>query len=416
MGNVMRGSKRFHGQKWLLDTVVETIGLDWDQLRLVNTLGATGMESAADYNWVRQNVKRYDEFSPAFATAARRRRHRAEEAAHAGRLETARESYFVAAVFFGWAQWPLHDPSSAAENEALNSAKVECYSRYAELSDRRVERVEISMGAHTIPAWLHLPVGDDGPYPVMIMIPGMDTFKELQVAMYGDKFLERGFATLAIDGPGQSEALVHGLTVTAANFGDAGRVCLDWIAGRSDLDADRVGVYGRSFGSYAATVVGNMNSDRLRAVAGALVVHEPGLHTLMEEASPTFKARFMYMAGYEDEDRFDEFVRQFVLRDRVGSLTCPYLVVAGELDQLSPIKHTYDLVRRVPGPVELVVYEAERHAIGLSTAAQHGPHWYTAIADWFVERVGKRQPMSGKTFTFVSRTGEIHDRTSELED
>ena len=34
---------------------------------------------------------------------------------------------------------------------------------------------------------------------------------------------------------------------------------------------------------------------------------EPGGHTIFEEASPTFKKRFMYMSGFTDEAEFDEF-------------------------------------------------------------------------------------------------------------
>jgi hypothetical protein len=87
------------------------------------------------------------------------------------------------------------------------------------------------------------------------MLPGMDTFKEKLVWGYGDKMLERGFAALAIDGPGQSEPLMHGLRVTADNFADAGRACIAWIDTRKDLDQTRIGVFGRSFGSYAASPV-----------------------------------------------------------------------------------------------------------------------------------------------------------------
>jgi len=66
------------------------------------------------------------------------------------------------------------------------------------------------------------------------MLPGMDTFKEKLVWAYGDKMLERGFAALAIDGPGQSEPLMHGLKVTADNFADAGRACIAWIDTRKE--------------------------------------------------------------------------------------------------------------------------------------------------------------------------------------
>ena len=405
-------SRRFEEQKWLLDTVIETIGLDWDQLRRVNTLNVAGLDAGSDYDWISGAVTRFDEMSPAFATAAGRRRARAQAAEKDGNLVTARESYFIAAVFYGWAQWPLHDRPE--RNAELNALKIECYGRYAALAQRRVERADIPFGDHVVPGWLHLPQGVEGPHPVVVMVPGMDTFKELQVAMYGDKFLERGFAVLTIDGPGHSEAVVNGLHITPGNFGDAGSAVLDWIEQHDDLDSDRVGVYGRSFGSYAAAVFASANADRLRGVAVALVIHEPGLRTLMDGSSPSFKARFMFMAGYDDEAEFDEFVQGFDLAPRAASITCPLLILAGEIDQLSPVEHSYRLARQVGGPVDMVVYEAERHAIGRSEAAKAGPHWYVTAADWLRARVIEGDAPTGRRLTFVTRSGVVEDRSAEL--
>src|SRR5437588_11913090 len=40
--------------------------------------------------------------------------------------------------------------------------------------------------------------------PVVILVPGLDSVKE-ELHIYGDDFLRRGMAVLAIDGPGQGE-------------------------------------------------------------------------------------------------------------------------------------------------------------------------------------------------------------------
>ncbi len=154
----------------------------------------------------------------------------------------------------------------------------------------------------------------------------------------------------------------------------------------------------------------NAVADRIRGAAVGLPCHEPGFHTIFEEASPTFKNRFMYMAGYEDEAAFDEFIQGFDLRERVGNLTCPYMVVGGELDELSPIRNTYDLVRLVPGPVDLVIYENERHAPGRSPASQFGPHWYSMMTDWLAARIRDREPPSAERFRYVRSSGAVEER------
>ena len=79
-----------------------------------------------------------------------------------------------------------------------------------------------------IPAWLHLPVGyAGGRIPAVIAIPGMDSFKEMQVALYGDRFLNRGMAVLAIDGPGQYEAPMIGLYFSVESWMAAGRALVE---------------------------------------------------------------------------------------------------------------------------------------------------------------------------------------------
>ena len=52
-----------------------------------------------------------------------------------------------------------------------------------------------------------------------------------------------------------------------------------------------------------------------KATAVWAVVHEDGLHSIFEEATPTFKARFMAMAGYVDEVAFDAFARRWTISD-----------------------------------------------------------------------------------------------------
>ncbi|MCZ6895970.1 MAG: alpha/beta hydrolase, partial [Gammaproteobacteria bacterium] len=194
----MRGARRFREQKWLLDHVISTVGLDWDLLRMAITVAPSGFEGLGDWAVIANGVKRFDEISPGFRAGAERREQRAKEAEDRGEVVSARESYLIAAFYFGIAQWPIDEVN--ALNVELNARKIAAYAKYAALAHHRIERAEIAMGEHTIPGWLHIPPGAEPPYPVIIMLPGMDTFKEQLVWAYGDKTVERGMAALAIDG------------------------------------------------------------------------------------------------------------------------------------------------------------------------------------------------------------------------
>ena len=141
----------------------------------------------------------------------------------------------VASIYYGVAQWPIDEIRSAISE--LNAKKSRLlFARYAVRAHHRIERVEIPMGEHHSGV-AAFPVIGQAPYPVVIMLPGMDTFKEKLVWGYGDKMLERGFAALAIDGPGQSEASDEmGCESRPIISPIPGELVLAWIDARSDLD------------------------------------------------------------------------------------------------------------------------------------------------------------------------------------
>ena len=150
----------------------------------------------------------------------------------------------------------------------------------------------------------------------------MDSFKEIQVALYGDRFLTRGFAVLAIDGPGQYEAPMLGVYFPWRTGSATGKPLVDWLASRPEIDPERIGCSGNSFGTFFGTIA-TAHEPRIRAFAAA-VCHEPGCHTIFQEASPTFKMRFMYMSGITDEDEFDRFRRTMTWEGHADKVRVPY--------------------------------------------------------------------------------------------
>src|SRR5207237_726215 len=121
--------------------------------------------------------------------------------------------------------------------------------------EHKVEAAWIPFQAKALPAWFHLPPGyRGGPVPVVVSVPGMDSFKETSVALYGDRWLTRGFAVLAVDGPGQYESPVLGIHVSAPAWMETGRAIMDWLLARPEPDPRRIAIVGASFGSLFATI------------------------------------------------------------------------------------------------------------------------------------------------------------------
>lgn len=380
-------TRRFTEQRWLLDNIIRSVGMDWDQPRSMYLSAPSGPEASADFAGLRARITKLADASPAFEAVARRRQARAEAAERDGHLVTARENYFMAAIHWGAAQWPIDENDE--QNRSYNASKRECYTRYARLADHPVEAAWIPLpGGQSLPAWFHLPPGHrGGRVPVVISLPGMDSFKEMGVALYGDRWLSRGMAVLAVDGPGQYESPVLDIYFSMDAWAATGTALVEWLTARSEVDPQRIGLAGNSFGSFFGTIAA-AHEPRIRAVAVSAVCHEPGFHTIFEEASPTFKMRFMYMAGVADEAEFDRLRKTMTWEGHAERIRAPYLCVAGEAEELSPLEHTERLLQALGGPKRFVVYQESRHSVGNVPSTNLGPFPPILVADWMAATLG----------------------------
>jgi dienelactone hydrolase len=396
-------TKRFSQQRWALDNVIRANGIDWDQPRSIYLSSPCGVEATADFAAIRARVQKMADIGPAFEGTARRRETAAKAAEAEGSTVTARDNWFMAAIHYGAAEWPYDD--AGKKHLELNQKKRECYAAYARLADHKIEVVSIPFKGKSIPSWFHLPPSySGGKLPVVIAIPGMDSFKEASVALANDRWLQRGVAVLAIDGPGQYESPLLGLYVSMQNWIDAGPAVVDWLLKRPEIDSTKIGCTGTSFGSFFGTIM-TANEPRIAATAVMSTCLEPGCHTIFEEASPTFKKRFMWMSNYADEDKFDVFVKTLTWEGHVEKIKNPYLVVAGEADELSPLEHTVRMVQAMTGPRQLVVYADSRHSVGGVPSANLGPFPTTLVADWLVARLNGK-PITSERW-LVQPTGQV---------
>lgn len=377
--------RRWHEQRWLTDVVVRAENIDWDQPRSGQTIGPIGSEATLEVNWAKARIRKYDDIAPAFIAAAERRERMAEEATARGYLVSAAENHYAAAILYTPAVWAITD-----DDDWLRRLYARINANYAAWMTRaphKVERIELPFGNGRLPAYWHLPPGySGGRLPTVLASGGMDTRKELVVAQHGDRFLARGFAVLSVDGPGRGEAPLLGSYVTEKNWIEAGEVFMQFLLARPEVDPERIVAFGSSFGSFWMTQVA-ATQPRLKAVATALCCHEPGCQTIFEEASPSYKKRFMWMSNIENEDEFDRMAAQMDLRPLVPGMKMPWLNIVGEKDELSPVKHTLELAACAGGPSPILMYQGERHALSGAASIVLGPKYMSYAADWLLDRV-----------------------------
>ncbi len=376
-------TQRMREQEWLYDRLIRSGGPDFYWPMTEECLSAVGMDGSGDIRAVRGSIRRFLDITREMRRIGEKREAMAREAEAAGHRITAGQNYFTAACYFTMAQGPIHTDDSPL-NLALSERKNGCFAKFIEHARRPILKVEIPFEDTSLPGYLHLPPGAAGPVPCVVFLGGMDNFKELLVTEPSDKFLERGIAVLAFDGPGQNEArIARGIKCTETNFVTAGRAVMDFLQGRPEIDHDRIGITGISMGSFWLTQIVAADA-RYKAAAGFYVCHENGMDTIFNRAIPVFRDRYMWMAGITDDARFDDFATRLTLEGLGAKIHCPTLIVAGEDDDLSPIEHTYKLYHELAGPKTLMVYRGEVHGVADNLDVR------AHIADWMLDRFAGR--------------------------
>jgi dipeptidyl aminopeptidase/acylaminoacyl peptidase len=385
---------------WTINRTVEALGVDSLWPITNSALGAAGSDVGGDVTSIRSRCKKYADVSREFARVAAKREAMAKKAEGEGHIVTARDNFHSAAVFWGFAEWAIHEDDNE-DNIAYEAKKIECCDRYIKHAPHPMERVEIPFEGKALSALLHLPPNSTSKVPCVLSITGMDGFKEMMHPAYGDKLIERGMAVLALDGPGQGESIMRKIRCTADNFGRAGQAAMDFLIKRPEIDADRIAVSGVSMGSFWATQIAAYDS-RFKAGVVYMVCHEPGMNTIFNVAYPVLKNRYMWMAGYENEDEFDKFAQTLTLKGAGSKIKCPFMIIAGEDEELSPIKNSYNLYDEIVGPKKIIVFEGQGHDF------IHFSDVKARVADWLKDRL-EGKPMQSERIYVDMTEREIKD-------
>ena len=149
--------RRWMEQRWAIDSVIQAVGVEWDQPRLIYTMYPAGPDAVGDFRTVGMRVKKFADMHREFAAAARRREIKAENFEKQNRLVAARESYFIASMLYSAARWPIFENNELSID--YNTRMVRCYDKFAAHMNRPIERFEIPFGGKGkfLPGYLHLP-------------------------------------------------------------------------------------------------------------------------------------------------------------------------------------------------------------------------------------------------------------------
>lgn len=326
----------------------------------------------SDFNRTTAGIRRWEEWLGAWSERAEAHQIFAEQASRDGHARTAGEAFVRAALCFHFAKFvwvldpDLHRTATLRARDALRQAHLHL--------DPSAERVVALLGRAEVVGNLRRPSEPDRA-PLVLLIPGLDSTKE-EFFRLENVFLERGMATLSLDGPGQGEV---GLVLPIrSDYEAAVSAILGAVEGRDDLQPGRVGALGVSLGGY---YVARAAAFEPRISAFASVSGPVNFGELWEGLPGLTREAFSYYSRAADEIAAKARALELDLRAIAGRISQPALVIAGQRDELVPWESSREI--------------AEQAADASFTLLPEGTHvcnnlaylWRSQVADWLLAKL-----------------------------
>lgn len=281
----------------------------------------------------------------------------ADNAAAEGRHFTAGNYYIRAGNYYFTADRPV--PPSDLKFDLYRKA-LRCFHAGFERRYPQMERVDVPYEASALPAYFLPAERAAGRMPTVVVFDGLDNCKEMSVLFAGLEFTKRGFNVLAIDGPGQGEALRLRKIHSRYDYDVAGTAAYEYVASRPDVDSKRIAVMAYSFGGYYAPRIAAFEHRYAACVVlGALAwdVHAKQLERkrlIESDPKKTSQSPFQlpWVLGLKNMDEAIEAVKRFTLKDCAGNIRCPFLVTHGANDRLASIDDAQKLYSAVGSKIK----------------------------------------------------------------
>ncbi len=379
-------------QQWMLDLALNMRGR-------VQNFERDDLEVPAG-----KRARNYRMLPKIWREAAARHEKFARRAQAQGANETATFHYDHAIDAYRMAQHPIFYDDHPVKIDLCNKLN-EMVDRRSKVASYPIERVEVPFdNGKTISCLLHL-LPDRRKAPVVIYVPGMDQTKEVFPKAFHNVAQSRGFHVLAMDGPGQGSSNIQKIRAVKDNYERAGAAVISYLMKRPEIDPKKIAIYGISMGSYWSLRLSSYD-HRAAAVVSSVACFNPN-NTIFTQSSPRFKQMFMYMAGYDDESKFDKDVAAgMTVRGYLGKIKCPTLLVTGEFDPLCPLEDAVEAFADLKVPKEMWVMENQYHPLwGIANLGGMDCHDY--VLDWLRGVFsGKRQAKKRGRIAYIRETGD----------
>lgn len=340
-----------------------------DLFECARTAARIGNDTADEELWQREWARTADEVAA-----------QGEAALQRGDVTTAKRALFRSCSYYRHSEFFLrsHDPR---RDEAYTRGRSN-FRRAAALTGGLITQIEVPFEGSSMEGYIVRPDATGVRRPTVLFLGGADSWAEELYFMGGSEFPAREMNVVMVDTPGRGSSLRFKKMYSRPDYEVPVKAIFDFLETREDVDPDRFGLAGVSFGGYYAPRAAAFE-PRVKAVAAWCGTWS--ILTDFYEFYPPLQEQLQWLTGSKDDAEARDKLSHFTLDGVVDKLQIPVYVMHGTDDIIMDIKGARRFVDALSTQdVTFDVYDA--------AGSLHCSYDYFTVAaarltDWFAHRL-----------------------------
>ncbi|MGW5694323.1 alpha/beta hydrolase family protein [Streptomyces asiaticus] len=304
----------------------------------------------------------------------------AEAALAEGNITTARRAFMRSCGYWRHSEFFLK--SDDPRRELAYTTGTANFQRAVELSDGLIERIKVPFEGITMDGYIVRPDNSGKRRPTVLFLGGADSWAEELYFMGGTEFPSRDMNVVMVDTPGRGSSLRFKKLFSRPDYEVPVAAVLDFLQQRDDVDADRIGVAGVSFGGYYAPRAAAFE-PRVKAVAAWCGTWS--ILTDFYEFYPPLQQQLQWLSGSKDDAEAREKLAAFTLDGVADKLSIPVYVMHGTDDIIMDIAGARRFIDALTtNDVTVDIYDG---AGSLHCSYDYFSVATARLADWFLHKL-----------------------------
>lgn len=294
---------------------------------------------------------------------------RGQHALEHGNLVSAADALRLAAIYYRIAEYMVNDAGTRA---SLWRNLVRCYCMAGRFFTPPLDVFHVTVEQMRIPVYIRVPVTQQS-VPCVITLGGVDGVKE-EWYQISQGYLERGWACVALDLPGQGELRRLQNQCWRPDPEVILSTVIDALETYPSIDARRIALVGGSAGGYFALRTAAYDE---RLISCALISSPVSLTDVYHTAPPPIPQTIDYNLGSINKTESLRMLHAYDAESMLEHIHCPVWLVYGGKDTTTLPHHGQKIKEKVRGEVTELYYPDGDHI-----CFNHLVDWQLHLHNW----------------------------------